>query len=145
MNVIFLDVDGVLNTVGLLYHYGFEYIDEDMVELLSKLVVKTGAKIVLSSTWRLDKKSRRLVDEALARQGMSVLDRTPKIEGAFRSEEISDWLGRHPEVVRYAIIDDTPEAGIGLEKNFFRTDPDIGLDEKIAGEIFRHLGSQKAS
>jgi HAD domain in Swiss Army Knife RNA repair proteins len=145
MNVIFLDVDGVLNTVGLLYHYGFEYIDEDMVELLSKLVRKTGSKIVLSSTWRLDNKSRGLVDEALARYGMSILDRTPKIEGAVRSEEISDWLGRHPEVVRYAIIDDTAEAGMGLEKNFFRTDPDIGLDEKTVGEIFRHLGSQKAS
>lgn len=143
--MIFLDVDGVLNTASLLYHYGFDYIDDDMVGLLATVVQKTGAKIVLSSTWRLQKESMRMVEEALKRHGLSVLDRTPRIEDAFRSEEISRWLGEHPEVDRYAILDDNPEAGRGLEDNFFMTDMETGLDRETVERMVRHLGPKKAS
>lgn len=145
MKVIFLDVDGVLNTTSLLYHYGFDYIDDDMVVLLAGVVHKTGAEIVLSSTWRLQRESRMLVAEALKRHGLSVLDRTPKIEDAFRSEEISRWLEDNPGVDRYAIVDDNRDAGRGLEGNFFMTDMETGLDERTAKRIIRHLGTRKAS
>lgn len=140
-----MDVDGVLNTASLLYHYGFDYIDDDMVGLLATVVQKTGAKIVLSSTWRLQKESMRMVGDALGRHDLEVVDRTPRMEGSYRSEEISRWLGEHPKVDRYAIIDDNPEAGRGLEDNFFMTDMETGLDRETAARIVRHLGLGKAS
>lgn len=46
MKVIFLDIDGVLNTNS------DREISNDKLKLLSELVSKTGAEIVLSSSWR---------------------------------------------------------------------------------------------
>ena len=65
MKVIFLDIDGVLNNQTLLYHYGLDYIDGDMVELLKHVVSATGAEIVLSSSWRLDGYSKKVVGKEL--------------------------------------------------------------------------------
>lgn len=139
MKVIFLDVDGVLNTASLLYHYGFSHIDDDMVGLLATVVSKTGAKIVLSSTWRLERESMRMVRDALGRHGLEIIDKTPTLADSFRSEEISRWLKDHPEAKRYAIIDDDPDAGWGMGSNFFMTDAEKGLDRDTASRIVRHL------
>lgn len=46
MKVIFLDIDGVLNTNS------DREISNDKLKLLSELVSKTGADVVLSSSWR---------------------------------------------------------------------------------------------
>ena len=46
MKVIFLDIDGVLNTNS------DREISDDKLKLLSELVSKTGADVVLSSSWR---------------------------------------------------------------------------------------------
>ena len=46
MKVIFLDIDGVLNTNS------DKEISNDKLKLLSELVSKTGADVVLSSSWR---------------------------------------------------------------------------------------------
>lgn len=140
MKVIFLDIDGVLNNHILLYHYGFDYIDEGLVELLGSVVSATKADIVLSSTWRLEDHSRNLVREALGRFGMSLFDWTTRIAGGHRCEEIAEWLKRHPKVKKYAVVDDDPDAGCGVGKNFFMTDADVGLTDDIASKIIRHLG-----
>lgn len=145
MKVIFLDVDGVLNTASLLYHYGIHYIDEDLVDLFSTIVEKTGAEIVLSSTWRLKEGDRGMVSSALARRGMEIHGATPRIHNAPRAEEIKKWLSERPEVDRYAILDDDLAAGIGMENNFFPTDFEIGLEERTAARIVRHLGLKRAS
>lgn len=53
MKVIFLDVDGVLNTPSSESRCG-EYIgiDDEKVEKLKKIVEKTKTEIVLVSTWK---------------------------------------------------------------------------------------------
>ena len=53
MKIIFLDVDGVLNTASSEERCG-EYIgiDDDKVALLKRLTDKTGAEIILISTWK---------------------------------------------------------------------------------------------
>ena len=50
MKVIFLDIDGVLNSDRTLYEY--ISLEDDLILNLKKLVDKTGAKIILSSSWR---------------------------------------------------------------------------------------------
>lgn len=131
MKVIFLDVDGVLNNYDLLRRNGFDYIDPELVARVGMVVGKTGADIVLSSTWRLQKGDRRLVEEALGAVGISLLDATPSLGGP-RSGEIRAWLDDNPGVVRFAIFDDDEDAGFGLERSFFRTDPEVGLTLDIA-------------
>jgi HAD domain in Swiss Army Knife RNA repair proteins len=55
MKVIFLDVDGVLNSKKTPNPGKFPYIvDPILLSRLLELLRLTDAKIVLSSTWRLD-------------------------------------------------------------------------------------------
>ena len=62
MKIIFLDVDGVLNTSETFRRRRIEYektkkwnveIDLDRVARLKYIINMTGAKVVLSSSWRL--------------------------------------------------------------------------------------------
>ena len=58
MKIIFLDIDGVLNSEMYEWSRGEDRadnrIDLSRVRLLKDIVSATDAKIVLSSTWRLD-------------------------------------------------------------------------------------------
>ena len=55
MNVIFLDIDGVLNCEDTPNPRKFPYIvDARLLSLLKGLLARTGANVVLSSSWRTD-------------------------------------------------------------------------------------------
>ena len=55
MKIIFLDIDGVLNSIAYEREKAPEqsFIDESRLPLVAQIVRKTGAAIVLSSTWRI--------------------------------------------------------------------------------------------
>ena len=141
MKVVFLDIDGVLNTPKLIKKFGFDFIDDILVALVAKIVRETNAEIVLSSTWRIEDKNKKLVDQALARHGLEIFDSTPvmKVEGGWveRHEEIRAWL-ENKQVQKFAIIDDWEDAAI--EGSFFKTDENIGLTVQMADQIIEHLG-----
>ena len=62
MNLIFLDVDGVINSIKHLIevynethkpHSGYSYpFDPNCLENLKRLVSETNSSLVISSTWR---------------------------------------------------------------------------------------------
>lgn len=53
MKVIFLDIDGVLNYKGCKARCGYYIgVDGKKAQLLAQLVQRSGAKIVLVSTWK---------------------------------------------------------------------------------------------
>src|SRR5689334_14670437 len=55
MKVIFLDIDGVLNCSKTPNPRDFPYIvDKKLLARFKKLLERTGARVVLSSTWRCD-------------------------------------------------------------------------------------------
>jgi hypothetical protein len=55
MKVIFLDIDGVLNTTRTRNPRQLPYVVEKrLVNRLRRLVAQTNAKVMLSSTWRYD-------------------------------------------------------------------------------------------
>lgn len=146
MKVLFLDVDGVLNNFKLIGDHGFDYIDEDMVCLLSSIVSATDAKIVLSSYWRLKQTDREMVGSALGRFNMHIMDVTPSISiHMARHSEISSWLSFNKEVETYAILDDNEDAGIGMEHSFFQTDGDVGITNYIASKVICHLKGEVES
>jgi len=53
MKVIFLDIDGVLNSEKFLENNKNQAIDRNSVGILKNIIDKTGALIVMSSGWRL--------------------------------------------------------------------------------------------
>ena len=142
MKVIFLDVDGVLNTHNLISKFGHDFIDDILVALIARIVRETEAKIVLSSTWRKYEKDKNLVSAALAPHELELFDSTPIIDRridnswSMRSDEIQDWINKNP-VEKFAIIDDDFDANI--EGSFFQTDEDVGITVEIAERIIEHL------
>ncbi len=146
MKVIFLDIDGVLNSAQSAHMYHVEWIEagkpigrqalrEDEIcpiaisNLRYVLEKCPEVHIVVSSTWRLGRSVEELKD-LLFKWGIAkerVVGRTPALyvphgerhapndiwpEGFQptrelpRGLEIQDWLDKHPEVTKFAIIDD---------------------------------------
>lgn len=119
MRVIFLDIDGVLNSREFFRNrpltQGLNEIDEEKVKLLQQIVQATNAKIVLTSTWRIydkaDKVYQHLVD-TLAKYDLSIFDCTPWINED-RPHEIAVWLSMwnalrdvHEHIFGFVSLDD---------------------------------------
>lgn len=135
-NFLFLDVDGVLNTIRQREIFGTEYIDPQAVQLLSRIINRTKAKIILSSSWRLNLEDRGRVMQAIRKGELEIYDYTPRLgEGVDRSEEISHWLRENP-TQKFAILDDDPRAEI--TGSFFLVDDD-GLTAEVANSVIEHL------
>jgi len=107
MKIIFLDIDGVLNDAPTIMEKDNDLPAEPHLSCLKQIVDATGAEIVLSSTWRLFPQSRNDVRNKLKTVGLQFIDRTKELRD--RDTEIREWLGRHPEVDNYVILDDETE------------------------------------
>lgn len=140
MKVIFLDIDGVLNS--RIYDRKRDWnaqtdVDETRLPLLKKIVQETGAKIVLSSTWRehWDKDCGKCdadgvyINASLFKHGLEIFDKTPDLgRGADRPEEIRTWLNSAREPVEsFVILDDCRYDWGGLSDGFVKTNPHLGL------------------
>ena len=119
MRVLFLDFDGVLNSM----RYDRERdmatnmnIDESRLPLLKQIVEATQAKIVLSTSWRhhWNKNVSDCDDVGLwmnnvfEKYGMEIYGKTPQLHfGAGRKAEVLSWLEFPPEKVEsFVILDD---------------------------------------
>ena len=136
MKVIFLDIDGVLNS----YIYDRERLENDgnidrtRLVILKELVDKTDAKIVLSSSWRNHwDKDQTKCDEIgqeiasdFASAGLEIYDKTPKLGYLERSEEIKLWLKDKTNVEKFVIFDDNGYNWKELSDNFIQTNYRIG-------------------
>ena len=58
-----------------------------------------------------------------------------------RGHEIQEWLDKHPEVTRYAILDDDSDMLPEQMPNFFKTTFQNGLIEDIAKKVTEHLNA----
>lgn len=139
MKVLFLDVDGVLNS-----YVSREQLNDSMIYHLGTIVAKTGVKVVLSSSWRMYPDSQSVLEARLFEDCVLIMDQTkvllpekmsmPSIERCF---EIQEWLDRHEEVEDFVILDDDKKANI--DGHFFPTDPNVGLTKEIADQIISYL------
>lgn len=114
MKVIFLDVDGVMNS------YQNEWLDLKCVDNLHMIVQATDANVVITSSWRdgwfkeADKKKlvspeMASLEKAMQDLGMEIYDKTrPQLAGVmdFRGNQIKDYLEENPEINNFVIIDD---------------------------------------
>ncbi|MEA2885200.1 MAG: hypothetical protein QOH32_4456 [Bradyrhizobium sp.] len=103
MKIIFLDIDGVLNCSKTPNPRDFPYIvDKKLLARLKKLLDRTGAKVVLSSTWRCDPVGLF----AAKHYGVPFIGVCPDKPGSPRRDEMLAWLKAHPKVTRYIVLDD---------------------------------------
>lgn len=155
MRVLFLDFDGVINnsrTWSEFARSGDEMLviptAPECIERLNRLVAETGARVVISSSWRNFAGWDSLAP-ALATRGFTgeVIGETPNLvnepgwldrwrtrEGApfayerlERGWEIREWIAAH-DVTAFAILDDCSDMA-ELKPWLVHTDAEIGLDD----------------
>ena len=120
--IIFLDCDGVLvSGRGLLEDYeptdATLYVgrcapplERRALVALQRLVQSSGARIVVTSTWRGDPGLMLHLKEALAeyQMGSALLDTTaPLGELATRGAEIENWLAHNTSTAGFVILEDS--------------------------------------
>jgi len=129
MRVVFLDVDGVLVTSRTehILISRFTAFDADAVREMNRLTETTGAKFVLSSSWR---RSERVpsMQRYMRSQGIAgeLIDFTGIRRDSDRRLEILEWLDRQPEHPDFIIVDDEYEF-LELEARRIRTHMTTGF------------------
>lgn len=151
VKIIFLDIDGVLNS-QLFYVHGRpggvglrSDIDPVPVEFLNELIADTGAKVVVSSTWRLGRSTEEL-QTLLNQSGFTgeiigkTKDLRPRVSGTesdsiLRGNEILCWIKENQDLIKqdywtfkhYVIFDDDSDMLYWQRDNFIQTDGYVGL------------------
>lgn len=133
MKVIFLDIDGVLNSWKYDQERGSldENIDKTRLPLICEIVNATNAQIVLTSTWRKHWSQKtdeadqigRKINETFALYNLTIMDKTPDLNN--RPQEIKAWLCNQL-VERFVIIDDIHFGWEDLDKNVVKTNYRVG-------------------
>ena len=116
MKIIFLDIDYVVNCMSTKERApsGVIGVEQRLIAYIKEIVDATGAKIVLSSTWRkdwafnlLNSKDWDYLREEFAKQNLYFFDYTPIRSDSHRGREIKEWLeSTDYNVHSYVIIDD---------------------------------------
>ena len=112
-SVVFLDVDGVLNTRTSCVSTpsgAYVGIDEARVLVLAKAMEETYSEgVVLTSTWknmRNDSEDYIYLIRRLEKYGIKVLGSTKEEKTRQRELGILDYLEEHPEIEDFVILDD---------------------------------------
>lgn len=126
---IFLDVDGVLNN-----HFtkdtisGYTGIDSEKVNALAEIIERTGAELVLCSSWKdhWQKEHKEdqdefgdYLDKKLEDAGLEIIDKTIDC-GYRRGTGIKNWLSENADPNdRWCVLDDECFADYYYNGNFF--------------------------
>ena len=148
MKVIFLDIDGVLNSRTLVEKNANEKIDINAVKLLKKLIDQSGAVVVMSSGRRLwfdenmttDDIEAQYMYDVLFQYGINIYSKTPDFStdkirtrrtfGDVKAKEIIAWLEKHCDVDKYVILDDLDLKNDQINANLIRIDGEFGISEE---------------
>lgn len=153
INIIFLDIDGVLNTIRnqdlqeendgrMKFQHQFNF-DEECMKNLKEIILKFDAYVVISSSWRIEK-DKVYMSELLRNFkeyeiDNRIIDITPSFSTT-RGEEIKKWLfDNKDKVSNYIILDDEDDM-IELSSNLILCDDYYGFDNKAqikAEQIFK--------
>ena len=163
MRVIFLDVDGVLNSEefacwchefpDFVREGGSNWADPIAVRMITSLCEEHDIKLVISSSWRMfDVKST--IDcfknyRDLTPLCKYIIGVTPRNTNdqvwEDRGEEIQHYLDTHPEIDNYCIVDDDNDMLDSQRDNFVRTNSTHGLTIYDCDKIRKILNCEKSS
>ena len=150
MKIIFLDIDGVLNTPLSCIASGnvMAYLCPTLTNSITKLCEETGSKVVISSTWRIYHTYLTMHDVlipyglskymvcpdssdrmTLREYGENSMWRTEKGLGKTRGQEIQSWIDEH-EPENYVILDDDSDMLYSQHDHFVKIDGYVGITFK---------------
>jgi hypothetical protein len=147
LDILFLDIDGVLNPDKS--KSSSDFAPECVAEIRRLLAACPHTKVVFSTSWRLGFPFFVLGwlwhHHDLPLQ--SVIGRTPVVADDQRGQEIRKWLQDAPtlhlgcNVRRYAALDDEIEPLMGWlpRGNLFRCDPHEGLTPDVTTRLIQHF------
>ena len=161
--IIFLDIDGVLNSNFWNDSHQREIsdgilVDAEKVKLLSMLVKRTNAAIILHSGWKYwfdqDLKPLRpeaehlamlLKKEDLLLGGITPNHATEEIQknkkfSLVKAGEILAWLAEHEDVENWIVLDDLDLHSKEIEMHQIKTNPNIGLTMDDVDQAEKMLG-----
>lgn len=150
MNIIFLDVDGVINSVDHLIqvynkthktHSGYSYpFDPKCLANLKELVNKTNSYLVISSTWRKNEEGMGILLKTLSKYDLakSVIGCTPDL-GLSRDNEIKKFLSDFQFAdLNFVILDNESKMG-DLLAYLVHTDTQVGLTSENVQQAIKIL------
>ena len=162
MKYLFLDLDGVLNT-GQYSNYLVEnglcetdadgyLFDPEAVKNLQYIIEETDAKIIITSTWRLDGDmqalwyNRNLAGEVIGvtptfnRRAFRIPKLITSIEFAIRGMEVEEWINNNATIpYKYAILDDEDDYLEIQSDHLVLTDPMTGITKDVADKVISLL------
>jgi len=161
MRIIFLDIDGVLNSAAFAHEHTEHWerlagsaVDPVACQRLNRLIAATNVKVVISSSWRI---LLSIVEiERILRAGgcdFEIIGVTPRL-GTRRGNEIQRWLNECEKsgnwrVESFVIFDDDADMEHLLPR-LVQTDWDFGLQDvhvdraiailkpKVSGVVYFH-------
>lgn len=163
MNLVFLDMDEVMCGVRTIIAYGgsgdmpstplpsaeawreHTKLDPIACKLLARILIATGAKVVMSSTWRLGV-DYRLFNDLFEAWGIPkvCIGKTEQL-GTKRGHEIAYWMAEHEELgpFNYVIIDDSSDMLEEQMPRLVRVNGEYGLGFKDYQQAIALLGKVK--
>ncbi|MBF84468.1 MAG: hypothetical protein CL489_08345 [Acidobacteria bacterium] len=154
-NIIFLDIDGVINTT-VSPEWNDRIFDQNSIKFLRMIQKECNTKFVISSTWRGDDDYLRF-DQMLHVAGLGQMSlfsvdrdidekhtewRTPYISVHSRGKEIEAWLAKYGDLINnYVIVDDETYDLLGYQlEKVVQTDHWCGITYREYDAIKRVLG-----
>ena len=144
VKIIFLDIDGVLTSRKSLYTYGnFRTFLPSSVEALNFLLKASGAKIVISSGFRMGRSLETIADYFNQRgiDGSKIIGKTPRFQG-LRGMEIHEWLYHATiPIESFVILDDETDMGRHISR-LVKTSLELGMDMSHAKLAIKMLNQK---
>ena len=142
LKTLFFDIDGVVCLHKENANWSEEELfDADCCRRLKEILLATGCKLVLSSSWRLFPDSVRQMFRQFKPFGITkgdFLGRTPLLDE--RGEEILTYLRRHPYITEYIALDDEPFYGSTFPRErLILTEAESGITEEIREKCIKKL------
>ncbi|MDE6300828.1 MAG: hypothetical protein K2M19_03850 [Muribaculaceae bacterium] len=145
MNIVFLDFDGVMDTVAYDMYLvknglpecddkGRPVFDPECIECLRIIIAETNADVVVTSDWKYIDKYEGLLQMWKDRNMPGFLtDVTPNVS-KHRGDEIDLWLKECKIDCNYVIIDDLDESNFNFHQleRLIVVNPAVGLDHNAA-------------
>jgi len=144
-SMLFLDIDGVLNTSGEYFNPDF---NEESVARLKNICDTTGAGVVIISQWRLIPECMTYLRTKFASLGIDIMGVTPQIHLHGRAREIQDYIFYNYPTNGHslAIVDDQPAYYAfktnGVEPRADQAvfvNPKVGIDEAAENRLIKLL------
>lgn len=138
MNIIFTDIDGVLN-LNLSHTNNW---NESSIEIYNRVCTEFNLKPVITSTWRT-RHSIKTLQQVFDYWGIehAIYDFTPILFSEPRGVEIETWLSENP-CDKWVVIDDNVSGIVPYVQNVVKCRGWLGLTEEEYLEIKKIFTSE---